>query len=220
MGQAGAGGVTALGREGQTGCEGTEWESETSVRCMMGSGTWGTLIAVVTAGGRGGSISMAVSMDSGMVDKVGRSNTGGTGSASITVHGSGLGLAGLTATGRGGQTDCEGTSWIAETSIRCMTGGQRARGSASAVVTIGERSGSKTEGCSFDIQGLSAVSRSNLVGTGSASVTVHGSGLGLASLTALVRGGQTGCEGTKWESETSARCMANLEELGAQTPLC
>ena len=27
---------TAMGREGQTGCEGTEWESETSVRCLVG----------------------------------------------------------------------------------------------------------------------------------------------------------------------------------------
>eukprot|EP00961_Rhodomonas_salina_P282150 3812668-Rhodomonas_salina.2 len=30
-------------REGHTGCEGTEWESETSVRCLVGGGARGTL---------------------------------------------------------------------------------------------------------------------------------------------------------------------------------
>jgi hypothetical protein len=43
----------------------------------------------------------------------------------------------------------------------------------------------------------------NNPGTGSASMTVHGSSLGLVAFTARVRSGQTECEGTDWESETS-----------------
>ena len=47
---------TAMGREGQTGCEATEWESETSVRCLVGQGARGTRRVVMTAGERGGSM--------------------------------------------------------------------------------------------------------------------------------------------------------------------
>ena len=44
----------------------------------------------------------------------------------------------------------------------------------------------------------------NRGGTGSASVTVRGAGLGLVAYTSMVRSGATGCEGTEWESETSS----------------
>ena len=54
---------------------------------------------------------------------------------------------------------------------------------------------------------MSVMRRSNRAGTGSASVTVHGARLGLVAYTALGRVGQTGCEGTEWESETSVRCL-------------
>ena len=68
-------------------------------------------------------------------------------------------------------------------------------------------------GCSVD-GGMSVMRRQNRAGTGSASVTVHGAGLGLVAFTALGRVGQTGCEGTEWESETSVRCLVG-QGLGA-----
>ena len=61
----------------------------------------------------------------------------------------------------------------------------------------------------MDASSVSLARRLNHAGTGSASVprTVHGSSLGLVAFTALGRVGQTGCEGTEWESETSVRCL-------------
>ena len=46
---------TGRAREGQTGCEATEWESETSVRCQVSEGGRGTRRAVAarTSGGGG-----------------------------------------------------------------------------------------------------------------------------------------------------------------------
>merc|ERR1719163_2301817 len=93
---------------------------------------------------------------------------------------------------RSGQTGCEGTEWESETSVRCLA----------------ERSGSMSEAYSVDVGSMSTMRRDNSAGTGSASVTVHGSSLGLVGMTAMVRSGQTGCEGTEWESETSVRCLA------------
>jgi hypothetical protein len=64
-----------------------------------------------------------------------------------------------------------------------------------------------SEAFSLDLS-LSVMRRNNQRNTGSTSVTVHGSSLGLVVFTALGRMGQTGCEGTEWESETSIRCLA------------
>ena len=124
----------------------------------------------------------------------------------MTVHGSGLGLVAFTALGRVGQTGCEGTEWESETSVRCLVG-RGMRGTRRVAMTAGEQGGSGSAMYSVDVGSLSVTRRSNRAGTGSASVTVHGSGLGLVAFTALGRMGQTGCEGTEWESETSVRCL-------------
>jgi hypothetical protein len=261
--------LTALGRMGQTGCEGTEWESETSVRCLTwGKGIRGTRRVAMTAGERTGSGSAMYSVDVGSMSVTRGSNRAGTGSASVTVHGAGLGLVLFTAMGRMGQTGCEGTEWESETSVRCRVGhgatghaaggddGGRAWGSLSQVMsfdagsvsvsrriepggdgvgvgdgargragagafhgdgevgadgmrgdgvgvgdvgavpggawcsghasgltlTAGELSGSMSEGYSVDVTGMSVMGRGNHAGTGSASVTVHGSSLGLVAL--------------------------------------
>jgi len=173
---------TAMGQIGKTGCEGTEWELETSVQCMTGNGSRGTRRALVTVGERSGSMSQAFSFDMGIVSAVSHSNVAGTGSASVTVHGAGLGVATFTAMGRGGQTGCEGTEWESETSIRCMMG-HGAHASRRLLITVGERSGSMSQAFSADVGSLSAVSPSNVARTGSASVMVHGAGLGVAAFT-------------------------------------
>ena len=73
-----------------------------------------------------------------------------------------------------------------------------------------------SEGFSFDLTRASTMRRTNSGGTGSASVTVHGSSLGLVAFTALGRVGQTGCEGTEWESETSVRCLVGHGSRGTR----
>jgi hypothetical protein len=206
---------TALGRMGATGCEGTTWESETSVRCLTSSGARGTLRVAMTAGERSGSGSAMYSVDVGGLSVTGRSNGAGTGSASLTVHGSGLGLVLYTAMGRMGETGCEGTEWESETSVRCLTS-SGARGTLRMAMTAGERSGSGSAMHSVDVGGLSVTGRSNGAGTGSASLTVHGSGLGLVLYTAMGRIGETGCEGTEWESETSVRCLTSSGSRGTR----
>jgi hypothetical protein len=78
----------------------------------------------------------------------------------------------------------------------------------------GRAGGSMSEGYSVEAASMSVMLRGNRGGTGSASVTVHGSSLGLVALTALGRMGQTGCEGTEWESETSVRCLVGRGDPG------
>jgi hypothetical protein len=207
--------ITAMGRMGETGCEGTEWESETSVRCLTSSGARGTRRLAMTAGERTGSSSAMYSVDVGGMSVTGRSNGVRTGSASVTVHGRGLGLVLITAGGRMGETGCEGTEWQSETSVSCLTSSGR-MGTRRVAMTAGDQGGSLTRVMSFDASRLSASRQRNAAGTGSAFVTVHGAGLGHAALTGMMRAGQTGCEGTEWESETSVRCLVGHGSRGTR----
>ena len=128
----------------------------------------------------------------------------------MTVHGSSLGLVGMTAMVRSGQTGCEGTEWESETSVRCLVG-RSASATQRVVMTGGERSGSMSEAYSVDALSVSMAGSSNVVDGGLVtSITVYGGGMGREArmMTAMVRSGQTGCEGTEWESETSVRCLA------------
>ena len=104
-------GYTGRAREGQTGCEATEWVVG-DIDEVPGRGGRGTRRVVMTAGERGGSVTQAWSADMGrmsvMVD--GRTGRGRVG-ASVTVHGAGMGLVTYTGRAREGQTGCEATEW-------------------------------------------------------------------------------------------------------------
>ena len=208
---------TGRAREGHTGCEATEWESETSVRCMVTHGARGTRRVVMTVGERGGgSVTQGWSADVGGLSVMRRQNRAGTGSASVTVHGASMGLVTYTGRAREGHTGCEATEWESETSVRCMVT-HGARGTRRVVMTVGERGGgSVTQGWSADVGGLSVMRRQNRAGTGSASVTVHGASMGLVTYTGRAREGHTGCEATEWESETSVRCMVTHGARGTR----
>ena len=146
--------LSAMARSGQTGWEGTEWDSETSIRCLVGGGAQGTNWMVMTTGEQQGSITQAWSVDGSSVCMTQQGNRGRTGSPSVTVHGVGLGSVAFTTMGHGGQTGCEGTEWESETSIRCMLG-HGTRGSRRIVMTAGKRRGTGSIGVSMDAVGMS-----------------------------------------------------------------
>src|SRR6056300_1561049 len=173
---------------------------------MGRDGDRGTRRVVMTVGERGGSVSQAWSIEAPGLSITRRGNRAGTGSTSVTVHGASMGLVSYTGRAREGQTGCEATEWESETSMRCMVG-HGARGTRRVVMTVGERGGSVGRARVCDAAGLSITGRGHLAGTGSTSVTVHGASMGLVSYTGRAREGQTGCEATEWESETSMRCM-------------
>ena len=210
----GRAGYTLRAREGQTGCEATEWVSDSSVRCMVGQSLGGSRRGVVTAGMQSGSVTDAWSVDGAGMSVVVGINVVGAGGASMTVHGGSMGgRAGYTLRAREGQTGCEATEWVSDSSVRCMVG-QSLGGSRRGVVTAGMQSGSVTDAWSVDGAGMSVVVGINVVGAGGASMTVHGGSMGgRAGYTLRAREGQTGCEATEWVSDSSVRCMVG-QSLG------
>eukprot|EP00961_Rhodomonas_salina_P302802 3940985-Rhodomonas_salina.1 len=208
--------VTQMGRHGHTACENTRWEADTSLRCMSGGGVRDTRRVSVTAGALVSSVTQAWSADVGSLSVMKRTNRAGTGSTSVTVHGSNLGLGGVfTATTRIGHTSCEATDWEAETSIRCMISAG-VRGTRRVALTVGERIGSVTQSWSHDVASMSTIRRSNRAATGSTSVTVQGIFMGLGVYTVMGAVGHSRCEGSAWESDTSVRCMVGAGIRGTR----
>ena len=87
--------------------QGTDWVSDTSVRCKVGEGVMGSRRAVVTAGVRSGSLTEGWSTDAAGVSVMEDVNRGAAGAVSVTVHGANMGKTGYTAEGREGGTGCE-----------------------------------------------------------------------------------------------------------------
>ena len=176
------------------------WISDSSILCQApATGRLASVKQIMTVGERSGSISESITYSVGETSALTRKNLAGTGSVSLTVAGAGLGLLAYTTSLRKSKTGCEATEWQSETAVRCLTG-SGAEGTRRVIITAGARPGTSTEGWSVDTAGLSMVRKSNRAGTGSASVTVHGSQMGLVSYTGRAREGQTGCEATEWES--------------------
>ena len=162
----------------------------------------------MTIGENPASITHGWSLDTGTASGLlgCRSNSAASGSASVTVHGAGLGLAAFTATGRGGQTGCEGTEWESESPIRCHAA-RIHLGSRRVSLTIGDQSGTASMVMSMDLLSISsskALHSPNVRSAGSHMITVTGSGLHVMQFySGSTRLGFTECQSTDWASGTS-----------------
>ena len=127
-------------------------------------------------GGAGGSVTQGYSVDAGSMSVMRRTNRAGTGSASVTVHGSGWGWWRSRRWVGWGRRDARGRSGSRRR--RCGAWWGRGAGHTAGGDDGGGAGGSVTRGYSVDVGSMSVTRRSNRAGTGSASVTVHGSGWG------------------------------------------
>ena len=211
LGAAGAVSVTVLGtnmgsegytggaRGGHTGCEATEWMSGTALRCRIGESVKGSKRAVGTIDGRQvGTITQAWSVDLSEMSGMMNMNLGIKVPFAMTMYSASMAMAGYTEKAREGSTGCEGTEWESETSMKCLILPRNRAGSRRIVMTAGERGGTGSIGVSMDAVGISMTRRSNSAGSGSASVTVHGAGLGFAAFAAMIRGHQVGVRDVEW----------------------
>jgi len=183
------------------------------VRCMVGRCVFSSRRVSITAGIRGGSGSHVISMDVAEMNYVFHRNKASTGSLLVTVHGAGLLSLAYTLMARVGFTGCELTEWNSETSLIAIVG-HSVRSTRGVSLTVGHNVASISHMMSFDAGSISGIYITNRAGTGSAFVIIHGAGLGLDSYTALIRAGQTACEGTEWESETSCGACSAMVLVG------
>merc|ERR1719183_2753369 len=138
-----------------------------------------------------------------------RGNAASTGSVSMTVSGSGMGVSDYTGSARVGGTACETTvGWESDSSVRCQSAGG-VYGTLRVSVTAGGRAGTTTEAASYDVASPSGVVRGNAASTGSVSMTVSGSGMGVSDYTGSARVGSSLCEASVWISDTRIECLVS-----------
>jgi len=134
-------------RMGFTACEGTEWESETSLRCLLAMGAKATQQLSVTAGHRSGSLSETISFDAFAVSAVSHLNFPSIGATMTTILGSALSSASPSSSI--GPSDAEASIWKSDSSVACKSV-SGLRQMYSVLVTSGVRASSTTEVFSFD----------------------------------------------------------------------
>ena len=211
----GPAGYSVLGALGQTRGERSTWESDTSVRCQASFVAKRSLSIFLTLGERIMSTTRLASVDTVLVSVFLRRNSGATGSTSLSMHGSYMGLAESTVSLRMGVTSCERTRWVSDTSVVCQSG-HGGVGSRWMAVTTGARAGSGTKSFSASAGTVSVARRGNTAASGAVSVTLHGASLALASGTAALRSGQTGGERTTWMSDTCVRSQLGRGVWGSR----
>ena len=139
-------------RLGFTALEASSWSSETMLLCRGGrTDRFQPRNLMVTGGERLGTLSDAVTLDLADVQSLSTltaSNSAGTGSTSLTVHGINLGMMTFTHAAHQ-QTGCEGTEWESETALRCLVSASTF-GTRRVTVTGGQQIGSVSEATTID----------------------------------------------------------------------
>ena len=192
---------------GQSGCEASEWVSDTSIRVRGGHGVGGSSRAQVTAGQRVGSSSAALSYGTPSASVAQSSNVPASGSLSFTLLGSQHGFANFCGRMRIGFCSAESTLWTSESSL-VVAGISGVYSSRFVSLTAGFAKGSLTDILSFNSIMLSTFFRTNLPGSGSAVLTLLGVNFGFLQTSPIVRLEKSQSEYTKWHSYSSVQCTS------------
>eukprot|EP00960_Hanusia_phi_P077219 768667-Hanusia_phi.AAC.1 len=180
-------GLTARARSSSA-CISTSWISDSTIRAklMSGSGTSKLILSVISF--QKGSATEYFTMDNSNLKRFASflANRGSSGSSSLTVYGGNFGTVQFCLSSRMTQSVAENTRWIAASSVVCKpSSGQIA--TRSVQMTVVERLATSSRLFSYDANLVSKAVRSNAAGTGSISVTLVGSMLGIDAVTIQTR---------------------------------
>jgi len=192
-------------RPGQTGCEATEWESETSVSCLLSGRASSTRRLSITSGDQVYSLSLSWSVDIPAISATFGANVASTGSSRFTVFGidfiSWASTPRLVLSG----SAAESSSWVSGTSLYCLSsvGSQVTN---RLCVTSQRRQGSISQIFSFDLHLISSVTPPNSAAQGRRAELLSGLSFGTHDQSVQARIGSTACQVTQWRAGTSVRC--------------
>eukprot|EP00961_Rhodomonas_salina_P014656 196548-Rhodomonas_salina.1 len=184
----GAWGYTGNVRQGETGCEATGWESETSTRCLAGGSWMVSRRYSITSGLHVGSMTHQVSFDGPSVLVVGQYQ-----------RRQGLSLMGVSTNAEDFLVDLVNKYLFGSLQDRLMC----ALDAVTSSNVIEEESRDEL----LQWSRAHRLVFTNVLSRGGVLITIQGSGFGVAG-SARVRVGVSGCEGSEWVSATSVLCLA------------
>ena len=146
-------------------------------------------------------------------------HSGKINSRQLYFTGRDLGSADMSIAVRVEGTACERTEWISSSWVLCRhaTGFSSTRTATAVSVQYSQHLSTVTQAFSIDVLSLSRTTVVNRHNSGSSSVSLHGTGFGLVSLTHRARLGDTACRmHSLWHSETSVSCLMALGNLASR----
>lgn len=158
---------------------------------------------VMTAGGLTSSISSLVSFFSPVIQEVSVESSDDWMGLSLSLSGSGFGLSSFSATVRGHSASTM-TLWVSDTAMQCRLSSEPL-GSTRVSVTVGDFTGTLSDGFSYTAVFVDSTAQSNLARDGSSSLlfTTHFEARSFSSRLRL-RG--SNCHTTTWVSNTGLAC--------------
>jgi len=201
--------VTPADAVGLSTAERTLWTSSSTTQCRMSVGVTNSLLVLVTAGQRSGSLSQLVSYDNPKIrDAVDwlRNNLPTTGSISLSITGVSIGEKDKTGAVRVSGSAGESTRWVSDSSIHSMAVAGAFNHTVVRVTVDQRLDGSLTGTVSYDCPLDTDVEPAHQPSTGRSTVVVTGFNLASFDTTTQVRMGGSGCESTRWISATTLLC--------------
>jgi hypothetical protein len=174
--------------------------------CSVSSGVGISHGAVVSIGQQFERLNETFTYDLPTPSSVAKSNGPTTGGVAVTIYGHGIGENDYSARLRMGDSGCESSTWVSDSSVVCVVGSGVGGGGKTVTVSSGVQDGSMSEGWSYDVPVVSSVAKTNGASTGGFDVTVVGRGFGTSGYSVGVRVGGSGCERSDWVSDSSVVC--------------
>jgi hypothetical protein len=192
-------------RVGVSSCEQTEWNSDTSLRCLVAIGSGIENSIAITMSGLISTGFKAFSYDSPIITYVNRWNAPTTSGGTVTISGTNFGLSDLTLSIAVGESLCATSSWQTYSSVNCLT----ADGSGMArelAMTITSQVGTGAAAFTYDAPIMSSFTLRNSPTAGGAAVSIFGTNLASVGKSS-VQVGATLCQTTAWISGSLIVCQ-------------
>eukprot|EP00961_Rhodomonas_salina_P289753 3914979-Rhodomonas_salina.1 len=209
-------------RAGVTGCEASQWLSDSSVFALVANGVGQTLRLAVTVGARTASISDAVSFDAGVASSLLTSNTIAAGARRVWYYGGMFGNVDASHRTILGFSACEATVWSSTSSVLAINPAGIAF-LRQIGVTAGTKAGSLTQVFTYNNPVVSRLETSNGddtqwptttlpdrwagTRTGGNVLTLTGENFGTRDYSMVVSIGNKTCAQTNWTSDYTTSCL-------------
>eukprot|EP00961_Rhodomonas_salina_P150398 2025640-Rhodomonas_salina.1 len=177
---------------GETGCEATDWLSDSALHCFVARSIRRTFSVIVSQGLRASTFSEVISFEVQEVSSLFERNAPTTGSVSLSVSGSGFWLYDLSPGGSTGHTAMEATHWVSSSSLVTQLGAGVGVGHG-VTITSGSNARSVSEAVSYNSPFIESIFPQNGPILGKIDISFSGRSYGSASYSPTGKIGETSC---------------------------
>jgi len=192
---------TIVMRVGATGCEATQWESDTEVYCMVTQGIRSSQQLSITGGILSSSTSSIFSFEGAVASSLLPSNAQATGSVFVTIMSIALGVTANSEGVRAGLSVSESTTWMSTSSVACRKS-SGFQSSKRLHITVAPHCGSVTHAISYNTASISAYTPTSPSLARICTLSLYGASFSLQDTSGQVRAGFTTAEMTFWMAGT------------------